>query len=136
MPSATLVAVATAVPAATTAPVIPAPPLEARAQPRNVPRSSAVPRLPRTSEEGSNAWLWVAFGAMLLIGGIALEYGRTRRLAGATASASRARASYDNARLLAGLLVSAGKEAQPQRKRAAESEMLLAALLAADAKEE
>lgn len=130
-PSATPVA-----PSATALPVKPAPPLESRVRPSNAARPPAAPRLPRTSEQDSNAWLWVAFGSMLLMGGVALEYGRSRRLAVATARVSRARTSYDNARLLAGLLASTGREAQPQRKRAAESELLLAALLAADAKEE
>ena len=121
-----------AAPTATAVPVKPATPVEGRARNRNTPRSPATPRLPRTGEQDSNAWLWMTFGMLLVMGGVALEYGRTRRLAVATASAGRARSNYDNARLLARLLAANMQNTQPVRARTAESDILLAALLSAD----
>jgi hypothetical protein len=99
-------------------------------------RPHASPRLPRTAEQPNNAWLWMTFGALLLMGGVALEFGRLRRapqLAGATA-APRPASGYENARLLAALLTGSAREAQPARR--AESDILLAALLTADAGED
>jgi LPXTG-motif cell wall-anchored protein len=128
-----------AAPKATATPVKHATPVEGRAKPRNVPRSPTTPRLPRTGEQESNAWLWMAFGALLVMGGVALEYGRMRRApqwVRATASVGRTRSGYDNARLLARLLASDMQNTRPVRARAAESDLLLAALLAADAGEE
>jgi len=121
------------------APKATAKPVEGRTKPRNAPRSPATPRLPRTGEQESNAWLWMVFGALFVMGGVALEYGRGRRapqLARATASVGRTRSSYDNARLLARLLASDMQSTLLVRARAAESDLLLAALLAADACEE
>ena len=110
--------------------------VEGRTRPR------AAPRLPRTAAQESNAWFWMLFGALLVVGGVALEYGRTRRPpppARATASANRTtagagrtRTGYDNARLLARLLASDLQNTRPVRARATESELLLAALLTAD----
>jgi LPXTG-motif cell wall-anchored protein len=130
-PSATPVA-----PSATAVPAKPATPVEGRARNRNTPRSPVTPRLPRTGEQESNAWLWMTFGMLLVMGGVALEYGRKRRLAFATASAGRVRSSYDNARLLARLLAANMQHAQPVRARGTESDILLAALLSADTGEE
>ena len=78
----------------------------------------------------------MTFGALLLMGGVALEFGRLRRapqLAGA-AAAPRPASGYENARLLAVLLTGSAREAQPARR--AESDILLAALLTADAGED
>lgn len=125
-------------PAATAVPVKHATPVEGRARDRTKPRSPVTPRLPHTGEQESNAWLWMTFGALLLIGGVALEYARARRVpqwARATASVGQIRSGYDNARLLARLLVSNMQSAQPTRSRTAESDMLLAALLATDTQE-
>jgi len=98
-------------------------------------RPHASPRLPRTAEQPNNAWLWMTFGALLLIGGVAFEFGRLRRapqLAGAPAP--RPASGYENARLLAALLTGGAREVQPARRAA--SDILLAALLTSDAGED
>lgn len=84
-----------------------------------------VSRLPRTSSDGNSAWLWVSFGMILLIGGVALEYNRSRRLA--IASANRARTQNDNARLLDQLLTKS--DVQAPRKAEVDNDPLLSALL-------
>jgi hypothetical protein len=89
--------------------------------------------LPRTAEESDEAWRWVALGALLLMGGIALELGRKRlqiQFAGVAARAARFAPGYENARLLATLLARGMDEAKPAR--ATENDILLAALLTTD----
>jgi hypothetical protein len=96
-------------------------------------RPHASPRLPRTADDSDRSWSWVALGAVLLMGGIALELGRKRlqvQFANVAAQAARFVPGYENARLLAALLARGTNEAKPAR--AAENDMLLAALLTTD----
>jgi hypothetical protein len=102
------------------------------------PRPHASPRLPRTSEQPTSAWLWMTFGALLLVAGGMLEFGRMRRTparALASSGAPRRASGYENAQLLAALLVTNTGGVQPARPGAADSDILLAALLAVDAGE-
>jgi hypothetical protein len=123
---------------ANSAPAIPVEPTAApapvAARSRGVaPRPHASPRLPRTAEESDEAWRWVALGALLLMGGVALELGRKRlqiQFAGVAARAARFAPGYENARLLATLLARGMDEAKPAR--ATENDILLAALLTTD----
>lgn len=88
----------------------------------------AAPRLPRTGETDSTAWIWISLGAVLLFGGLGLEYLRARRawrLAAAGGRAQRPASGYDNARLLAKLLTPGGAA----RDQKAERDLLLTALL-------
>ena len=106
-------------------------PVAARAR-SNAPRPHASPRLPRTADDSADSWRWVGLGALLLIGGVALELGRKHlqvQLAGVAARAARFAPGYENARLLAALLAR-GSETKPPR--ADENDMLLAALLTTD----
>jgi hypothetical protein len=122
----------------------PAVPVEPTAAPAPVvarsdstaPRPHASPRLPRTADDADESWRWVGLGAVLLMGGIALELGRKRlqvQFAGVAARAARFAPGYENARLLAALLTRGTNEAKPART--AENDMLLAALLTTDAGE-
>jgi hypothetical protein len=130
-PSATPAA-ADSAPAAPAAPTTAAAPLAARSA-GGAPRPHAAPRLPRTAEDSSDSLRWMALGALLLIGGVALELGRKHlqvQFAGVAARAARFAPGYENARLLAALLARRMDEAKPGR--AAENEILLAALLTTD----
>jgi hypothetical protein len=131
-PSATPVAVNSA-PAVSVEPTARAAPLASRSR-SSAPRTHASPRLPRTAEESDDAWRWVTLGALLLMGGVALELGRKRlqvQFAGVAARAARFAPGYENARLLATLLARGMDETTPVR--AAENDILLAALLTTDA---
>ena len=106
-------------------------------------------RLPVTGEQPSSAWLWMALGVMLLMGGGALELRRMRSrsplLVGARRPVAAPRPSprmqagaaptsgYENAVLLATLLASS-VHAAPTRAAPGDDE-LLAALLDADTQE-
>jgi hypothetical protein len=124
--------------AANSAPAVPVEPTAAPApvaarSGSSAPRPHASPRLPRTADDSADSWRWVALGALLLMGGVALELGRKRlqvQFAGVAACAARFVPGYENARLLAALLAR-GNEAKPPR--AAENDILLAALLTTDA---
>jgi hypothetical protein len=132
-PAATPVA-ANSAPAVPVEPTAQAAPLASRSG-GSAPRPHAKPRLPRTAEESSDAWRWMALGALLLMGGVALELGRKRlqvQFAGVAARAARFAPGYENARLLAALLARGMTEAKPTR--GAENEILLAALLTTDAR--
>jgi hypothetical protein len=127
--------------AANSAPAVPVEPTAAPAPVAarsggGAPRPHASPRLPRTADDSDESWRWVALGALLLMGGVALELGRKRlqvQFAGVAARAARFAPGYENARLLAALLARGMNEAKPAR--AAENDMLLAALLTTDAGE-
>jgi hypothetical protein len=97
------------------------------------PRSASVAhtRLPRTSEEPSSAWTWIALGMFLLLGGVALELGRNR-LSPLLAGAARSVPGYENARLLAALLARRVDMHLPETTRTTQDELLLSALLATD----
>jgi hypothetical protein len=100
------------------------------------PKPHASPRLPRTADDADESWRWVGLGALLLMGGIALELGRKRlqaQFAGVAARAARFATGYENARLLAALLARGTNETKPAR--AAANDMLLTALLTTDAEE-
>jgi hypothetical protein len=131
LPVATPIA-ANSAPAIPVEPTAPAAPVAARSR-GAAPRPHASPRLPRTAEESDEAWRWVGLGALLLMGGVSLELGRKRlqvQFAGVAARAARFAPGYENARLLAALLARGMNEAKPAR--AAENDILLAALLTSD----
>jgi hypothetical protein len=125
--------------AANSAPAVPVEPTAAPApvvarSGSTAPRPHASPRLPRTADDSADSWRWVGLGALLLIGGVALELGRKRlqvQFAGVTARAAHFVPGYENARLLAALLARGTNEAKPVR--AAENDILLTALLTTDA---
>ena len=129
-PPATPVA-ANSAPAVSVEPTAAPAPVAARTG-SSAPRPHASPRLPRTADDSADSWRWVGLGALLLIGGVALELGRKRlqvQFAGVAARAARFVPGYENARLLAALLARSN-EAKPPR--AAENDMLRAALLTTD----
>jgi LPXTG-motif cell wall-anchored protein len=95
------------------------------------PSTTARTRLPRTGEESSNGWAWIALGMLLLFGGVALELNR-KRLTLLLAGAPRSIPGYENARLLAGLLARGVGPHPAEPSRAAKDALLLSALLNSD----
>jgi hypothetical protein len=125
--------------AANNAPAVPAEPTAAPApvvarSGSTASKPHASPRLPRTADDSDDSLRWVVLGALLLIGGVALELGHKRlqiQFAGMAAHAARFAPGYENARLLATLLARGTNDTKPAR--VTENDILLAALLTTDA---